>query len=366
MPASNVYRLGFAFQEGKGQIADQPQWLSAVTSAEIAPTMETEQRSETGLGRDVGDTYIRVLSSGGSASVLVRPGMAGLIMYGVMGGYSYEAPAAGADAGTHSFWPASDQPWMTVWRMFGDEDWSPNHRLIERFHDCKITGAQFTGEAGGDLTCGLTIMGLNFERLDAFPTGGFFDAGLPLRVPGAQYRAEGVLQDAYTTTNFNIQANQTQLQTTDVTYRYMEPSQREITAGYTEIYQEVLNYVRVHYDADGSPRTDPFAMSLDYTWRDPGNTASMTLGIPRFQVAASPLQPNSGGDPLTMEISGRAARPSDPAVRIANASVTNAYAEYGPETAEGAASVQASPARATSARATSNAPMEGYAGGDQE
>ena len=74
MPASNVARIGIGLQTAKGVEATAPLYWLNLTGGGMRPTPETEQRSETGLGRDVGATFIRVLSAAGDPSFLLTSG----------------------------------------------------------------------------------------------------------------------------------------------------------------------------------------------------------------------------------------------------------------------------------------------------
>lgn len=318
MPASNVFQLGFALQSAKGAAASAPQYLVDVTDADLGPNFEIEEREETGLGRDVGDNYIKVLSAEGSASIICRPKTSALFLYGVLGA---KAVTGAADPYTHTLTPAADQPWFTVWRTLGGS-------IHEKFVDCKITNMEFEWEAGGDLTCSMDIMGLNFTRLASMDAGGVYEQGQPLRVPGMEYLLETVANDAITGGSLTIDAAQEGLQTTGVTYAYLEPSKREITASYDEVYQAVSRYAKVVYGgaAGTTPSTTIYEGAVQFTFGNYTTGPALRFAIPRFQFSEIEATPDSGGDPLITPVSGKAARPVSGS--IITATVLNSIATY--------------------------------------
>ena len=318
MPSSNVYQLGFALQSAKGTAAAAPQYLIDVTDADVMPNIEIEEREETGLGRDVGDNYIQVLSVEGSASIICRPKTTALFLYGVLGA---KAVTGAADPYTHTLTPAADQPWFTVWRTLAGS-------IHEHYTDCKITQTEFEWEAGGDLTCSMDIMGLSFERLASMPAGGVYEQGQPLRVPGMEYSIETVVNDAITGGSLTIEAAQEALQTVQIYNSYLEPSRREITASYDEIYQNVERYAKIIYGAaDGlTPTETIYEGALQFTFGDYTDGPGLRFVIPRFQFSEIEAEPDSGGDPLVTPVSGKAARPVSGS--ILTATVLNSVASY--------------------------------------
>lgn len=383
MPASNVFQLAFALQSAKGAAAATPQYLIDVTDADLKPTADIQEREETGLGRDVGDNYIKVLSAEGSASIICRPKTTALLLYGVLGAkaaaalgtvwtsgatytqgqiilptdttatpYIFEVTTAGTSGTTEPTWgttpgattpgagggtavytnrgalktthtltPAADQPWMTVWRSLAGS-------IHEKFTDCKITQMQFEWEAGGDLTASMDIYGLAFERLSSFPAGGTYEQGQPFRVPGMEYSLESSVNDAITGGSLTIDAAQEPLQTVKIYNSYLEPSKREITASYDEIYQNVSRYAKTIYgSATGlAPSETIYEGAFQATFGQYAYGPGLRFVIPRFQFSEVEATPDSGGDPLVTPVSGKAARPNSGS--ILTATVVNDVASY--------------------------------------
>lgn len=380
MPASNVGRYYFALQSAKGSVASAPQYSVDVTGAELAPTPETEQRSETGLGRDPGDTYIRVLQAGGGMNVLLRAKTAALFLYGVLGakavtqlgtawaastakvvgdlgrptagGSLWEVTTAGTTGTTEPTWsnspnigdtipdasvvwtrrqnsnmyehtltPANDQPWFTVWRMLGDS-------IYERFDDCKITASNIEWGAGGDVTAAMSIFGLKFTRLTSIPAGGAHDSATPLRVPGVIYTLEGATDNSLTNGNVNIEANQGPIQTVDITNSYLEPGPRNITGSYEQVYTDVTRYAKVYYGSGTgtSPSETVYTGALNFKFGK-AYGPRLEIDVPKAGFTGATANPDPGGDPLRLPVAWSAYRPASG--DITTAKVRNDVASYG-------------------------------------
>lgn len=317
--SSNVYRLGIAL----GANAAAPQYLIDVNDTDISPKTEIQVREETGLGRDEGDSYIKVLSAGGSAKIVLRPKTAPLFVYGVLGAKASAGSGSPAVAPfTHTGTPANDQPFFTIWRFFADS-------IYERFTGCKITKNEFEWEAGGDVMLGLDVMGLGFERLNAPPVGGVYDNGLPFRVPGVRYTVEGEVIDTITGGKLTIEAGQEAKQTTKITNSYLLPTARKITASYDEIYQNVKRYAKVYYGSEAglAPNETIYEGAFKFEFGDMVAGPGLSLNVPRFQFTEVDPKPNSGAEALMMPVAGKAARPVGGAPAI-TAKVVNDVPDY--------------------------------------
>ena len=327
MPASNVARIGVALQSAKGAAAAAPQYWLNMTGGGMRPTPETETRSETGLGRDPGDTYIRVLSAAGDPSFLLRPVTAPLLYYCVLGS---KAVTGAADPYTHTITASNDQPWVTVWKELGDS-------IYEKFSDCKFTQGNLEFTAGGDLALSTSIMGLGFTRLSSgdgatAAAAGVHDQAVPFRVPGAVYTIGGSADNSLMSGNFNIEAGQVGRQTNAMTYSYLEPSQRTITFGYEGVYTSVSRYAEVYYGAAAgtTPTETVFEATLSFQFgpfaATSAGTKAIKLDLQRALFTGATAEADPGGDPLNLSVSGAAGRPASGS--IATVTVKNAVASY--------------------------------------
>lgn len=384
MPASNVARIGIGIQTAKGVESTAPLFWMNVTGGNMRPTPETEQRSETGLGRDVGDTYIRVLSAGGDPSILLRPKTAALLYYATLGtkavttlgtvwssGQSYtlgqlirpttggglfEVTTAGTSGTTEPVWtgaaaigatinatsgtavftrrqlasttlyshllsPANDQPYLTIWKELADS-------IYEKFVDCKITALNMEFAAGGDLTASLTVQGLSFARLSSSPSGsGTYDQDVPLRVPGAVYTLGGSADNSLASGNFNIEASQNTIQTNSIYYSYIEPGTRTITFGYEGVYTDVSRYAKVYYGAAAglTPAETVWEEAISLQFGKLYNP-NIKYTIQRALFTEAGGDPDPGGAPLMLSVGGAAGRPNSG--NISDVTVVNDVASY--------------------------------------
>jgi hypothetical protein len=322
VPASNQFQIGIALQTAKGNVVAQPQYMLDVTGSDLGPQPETERRSETGLGVDVGAQFVRVLGAGGSANVLLRPKTAPLLLFGNLG----TKAVTGAGPYTHTLTANTAKPWFTVWRSLGGSLW-------EVFRDCHFTGMNISWEAGGDVTADMSLSGLLFARLTAAPTvpATYDPAEAPFRVPGIVYTVDGGTRTNITEGNINIDWPSTAIQTTAITNSYLEPGAREITASWTEVWEDVQNYAKVYYGS-GSGTTaaeSRYEATGGFSFAFPHATAgySLTLTAPRFAFQEATATPDPGGDPLTMPIAGSVERPTGGA-SILTGTVINGIATY--------------------------------------
>jgi hypothetical protein len=361
MPAANVARIGIGLQTAKGVPSTAPLYWLNLTGGGMRPTPETEQRSETGLGRDVGATFIRVLSAAGDPSFLLRPATAGLLYYCALGAKSvtdfgtlwttgatytlgqvvravdgkiWEITTAGTGGtatptGTtigqtfpatggvavytlrqlttapklHTLSPANDQPWVTVWKELGDS-------IYEKFADAKFTAANLEFAAGGDLALSTTAMGLGFERLAASPGGGIHDQAVPIRVPGSTYTIGGSVDNSLASGNINIEAAQNPVQTNTSTYSYIEPGQRAITFGYEGVYVDVSRYAQVYYGAPAGtlPTLQVFETTISLRF-GPAYGPYIKFTAPRALLTEATSDPDPGGAPMMLSVAGALDRP---------------------------------------------------------
>lgn len=326
-PAANVAQFGFSLQTAKGAASAAPQYLVDVTDADFAPTPEIETREETGTGRDVGDSYIKVLAAEGSVSVIARPKTTQLFLYGCLGAKA----VTGAGPYTHTDTPANDQPWLTVWRTLGGS-------IHEKFTDCKITKCEFEWEAGGDLMLSMDILGLDFDRLATMTAGGVYDNGTPFRVPGMDYTiggtvAAGVITGGTSFSNvtggsLSIEANQEPLQTTQITNSYLEPTQREISGSLDEIYQAIDRYATILYGSAAglTPSETIYTAPLQITFGNFASSPALRLTLSAARFTEIEANPDSGGDPLMTPIAFQGGRhATEP---ICQAVVKNDVATY--------------------------------------
>jgi hypothetical protein len=181
--------------------------------------------------------------------------------------------------------------------------------------------------AGGDLTCSTNILGLDFERLASSPGGGVHDQEEPYRVPGAVYTVGGVADDAIASGSFNIEAQQTAIQTNKSVYSYLEPSTRTIGFAYERVYTDVQAYAKVYYGGPAGlkPSLQVWENTLELRY-GPAYGPYVKYITPRAKYTEAGSDPDPGGAPMMLSTVGYADRPdSGP---ISTVEVCNNVASY--------------------------------------
>lgn len=323
-PATNVFTLGVALQSGKGSPADAPQWITKVRSRDLQPNPERSKLEETGTGRDGGERETTLISLGGSVEMYLRPSIGGLMMYALLGS---NTPSGSGDPETAPFThlaeAASDQPWLTLFPMWGDT-------LFERYMDCKITAGTIAGSAGQSMTGNFTVAGLDYEKLASKPVGGELDTGAVIRVPGVTYTVDDAVNHAITEFSCQIDAAQNTQQTDKITHSFMEPGLRTIEMNYSQVFEDLTPYEKANYGGPGG--TEPSQVIHRNPWKgafvDAENTPRFTLDIPRLAYMTAPLPVNANGEIAIYQITGAA----DPQASgpIITSEIINELAEYAP------------------------------------
>lgn len=320
MPGTNVFVLGVAVQSGKGAPASAPQFLTKVRSRDLMPNPERGRLEETGTGRDGGERETTLIGLGGSVEMYLRPTIAGLMMYGLLGA---NATAGAAAPFTHTATAASDQPWLTFFPYWGDT-------LFERYKDCKVTAGTIAGSAGQSMTGNFTIGGLDYEKLAAKPAGGVLDTGAVIRVPGVTYTVAAAAEDAITEFSMQIDAAQNLQQTTKITNSFMEPGLRTVQMTYSQVFEDLVPYEKANYGGPGG--TTPSQVIHRNAWQgafvDAANTPRLTLDVPNLAYMTSPLPVNANGEIAIYQITAEA----DPvtAGSIVSSEIINNTASYAP------------------------------------
>lgn len=387
MPSTNVSRIGLALQTAKGSRAANVQWWLDVTGGRMRPAPNVEQRSTTGLGVDVGEQFVSMLSSSGDPAFLLMRKTAPLIYYGLLGakahaqlgtawssgqtytlgqlikptagGKLFEVTTAGSGGTTEPTWasattigqtvpsspagavytyrqstdmyehtitPANDKPYFTVWVELGDS-------LYEVYQDVKFTGGNLEFPGGGDLALSTGLQGLAFERLTASPSGGtpVYDTGYePFRRPGSVLKIGGTQDTSIASGNINIDWGQNLVQTDGIYPSYNEPGGRNITFGVESVWSTVARYAQINYgDPVGvTPLGTIFETDLDFKF-GPDYGPQIRFIMQRAKFLEANANPDPAANPLMLSIAGGAGRVSAGSiieVRVRNSQAGTVYA----------------------------------------
>lgn len=341
MAPTDRYRLWIARQTAKGAIPAAPQYRFDPTAADLGVTRETSNREEMGQGRDDGDPQVTRQATSGGFTVLARPTLLGLLYFGALGSNATTG-TPGATAGTfvapysHKASAADDQPYYTIWsRMFDGAQ-----AINMRYSDIKLAGLNLTGSPGGDLSCQVPVVGGAHKRLTeaemaSILTGGTYVSDLPLRVPEREITVPGSKSAAISEFGVNLQAAINTQQTNKLYDEYQEPGNRSVEITWTEVYETMELYNRVHF---GDPAGVEASAKISYAplsmaFKNEEGVTGLLIEVPRFAYLGAGLTPNANGEIATYSVSGRASRPKDAQGQytggpVMHATSTNATASY--------------------------------------
>lgn len=299
-------------------VDDRPTVLPTVKQAfsggTIGPTRETDRLSETDASRDQGDAYVTASGIEGTPEVYVRNETIGFWLAAVLGA---DAAAAGTPpAVNHVLTPADNLPYITVWRNVGNV-------LYERFEDCQVGSLTISADAGSPLTASIGIQGVRSTRLTADPSLADSD-------PGAPTVLEPLAVDNSTVFNFNdakvelwdsvgnawvqtrlvssfeltIENNISRQQTDDVEPYDVAVGTREVSLGFDAIFENINQYNEFHYGAVNGTEIskDIFETKARFTFTKDADDNELVFELPRIAYEEYPVDPDPGGDPITVSV----------------------------------------------------------------
>jgi Phage tail tube protein len=273
----------------------------------IAPSRTIDQLSETDSQRDQGVSFVQITGVEGDPEVYVRDASIHRLLNGVLG----STATTGTTNYTHTATPANTIPYFTFFREIGDT-------LYEQFNDCKISELTISADAGNPLTAAITLNGTQATRLAAEPasvTSLTLAAGTVYNFNDATVTLAGAATALVSSFELTISNNVTTQQTDDsVPYDVIE-GLREVTLGFTLIFETLAEYNRFHYGStSGTAQVATLgSTSADFLFtKGINNTIQFTL--PNIAYQEFPVNPDPGGDPVTVDVTAVAQRGGSPVV----------------------------------------------------
>jgi hypothetical protein len=267
----------------------------------IGPVRAVENLSETDSSRDQGVAYVQNFSVEGTPEVYVRDSNIHHILESVLGNLTSDA---GPTNYTHDIIPAAALPYYTFYREIGDT-------LYERFEDCKVSEVTISAEAGQPLTASLNIMGRNSVRLASQP------ASLATPASGAVYNfneATVTLAGGATSLVGSFEctiSNNVSMQQTDDAKPYdVVEGLREVSLGFTLIFESLDEYNRFNYGStSGTAQSSTLATtSANFSFSKGTGTNEIKFDFPSIAYQEFPVEANPGGDPVTVDVRAVAQR----------------------------------------------------------
>lgn len=290
------------------------------TGGNIGPTRATDNLAETDANRDRGTTY--VVSSGveGTPEFYARDASAGFWLFAALGA---DAPTGTMPNFVHALTPANTLPYITVWRNIAAT-------LYEQYKDCKVGSLTISADTGGPLTIAAGVQGLSATRLAADPDG----TNLAPLANAAVYNFNdatvtlgGSATALISSFELTIENNVTRQQTDAVEPYDVVEGVREVSLGFNMIFETLTEYNNFHYasqTAGTAISPNIYTTSAVFSF-DKGVNNSIGFNLPSIAYEEFPVEPNAGGDPVTVAVRAVAQRGASPVV---TATVKNQVATY--------------------------------------
>lgn len=271
----------------------------------IAPSRSIAQLSETDSNRDQGVSYVENFGVEGNPEFYVRDANIHHALEAVLGTLA----TAGTTNYTHTITPANALSYFTMYREI-------DSTLFEQFEDVQVSEAVISASAGSPLTCQLTVLGRKATRLAAQP------ASLPAIASGAVYNYNeaavtlgGGATSLVSSFELTISNNVTTQQTDDPMFYDVVPGQRVVSLGFTLVFETLAEYNLFHYGStSGTVQSGTLATtSADFLFTKGANN-SIEFSLPSIAYQELPVDPDPGGDPITVDVRAVAQRGGSPVV----------------------------------------------------
>jgi hypothetical protein len=336
MVASNVADLALALQATKGTPAAAAQFRMLLTGGNVGPKRDTADLEETSGSRLKSQAITKGVTVAGSPVFYVRPGFIGALLYAALGA---KATTGSVAPYSHVFTVADELPWLTLWRMLGDD-------LIERFSDSKLKSLTIESKSGEALKATAEVLGctvggnatsqsaIDVEIVDTFMHS---DGRGALKFEGSAVSSISDIKVKIATGAVAMPGDSLGPDT-------IAEGMLEITIDTTQTLADFALWNRLHYGDDSPaanaiPTSDVLELAedgLEFTWTkraDDGTTAtperSLKLSAKRLIVSdISGVEPDAGGAPLKMGVSYKVYEPTDPDDEAFTATLKNATAAY--------------------------------------
>lgn len=307
----NVGWLAAAKQTAKGSaatLAAANGHKNAFSGGNIGPVRETDTLSETDASRDRGIAYVTQAGVEGEPEIYVRDESIVFWLNSALGALA--TTGAGPNY-THTLTPANALPYITVWRNISDTLW-------EQYRDCKVGSIAISAEAGSPLTATVGIQGARSTRLTAAP-----DTASPVAVENIvpfNYNDVAVQLGGGATSlvrsfELTVENNLTRQYTDDVEPYDVVEGLREISLGFDLVFESLDEYNKFHYGgaAGTTSSSTIFETSAIFTFAKGANN-EIAFNLPRLAYEEFPVEPDPGGDPITVSVRAVGQRGGTPIV----------------------------------------------------
>lgn len=284
---------------------------SPFSGGNIQPARTVENLSETDANRDIGVSYISSVGVEGTPEVYGR--------YDVIDGLLEAALGATSTSGTgpyvHEITPANSIPYLTILRAIGGT-------LYEQFQDVQISELTLSAEAGQPLTASFDVLGRKATRLTTEPvTLPDLANSAPPTFNDAAVTLAGGATALVSSFECTISNNVSAQQTDDFVPYDVVAGQREVTLGFTLVFETLTEYNKFHYgSSSGTDHAGDLATtSAEFEFTNGTDIANFEFENIAYEEFG--VEPDPGGDPIEVDVRARAQRGASPVV---TATITNA------------------------------------------
>lgn len=273
----------------------------------INPTHETEQLSETDDSRDAGDLYVTETAVEGTPEVYVRDTSLHHVLEAGLGTLASEETGE-AESGDfeHTITPASALPYLTAGRMIGET-------LYEQFNDLKVSELTISAGTHEPLTAAINLMGLSAVRQAEEWEGGLAPPAAsevePLNFNDATVKLGGEATALISSFECTI-SNAVKLQPTDSSIPFdVVEGLRTVTLGFDLIFEDLTEYNKFHYGGEAGTEQSStiFTTSANFEFAKSA-TRKAIFDFPKIAYQEFPVEPDPGGDPITVSVKAAAQR----------------------------------------------------------
>jgi hypothetical protein len=284
------------------------------TGGSLEPTREIDQLSETDSNRHEGEDFVQQTAASGSPECYVRDASIHHILQSAMG----TLVTSGSTNFTHTLSLANTIPYYTFGRSLGGI-------LFQEFDDCKVNELTISADTASPLTATIDFMGRSATRLVADGPGAIPAASTvaPFTFNEATVTLGGVATSLISSFEVTI-TNSVSLQQTDdaIPYDVVE-GKREITFAYDMIFEDMVEYNKFHTGtgAGTTQSNSVYTTSLDFLFSH-GVNNSLDVSSTKVAYEEFPVEPDAGGDPITVAVRARHQRSGTFAAIVKNQQAT--------------------------------------------
>jgi hypothetical protein len=285
----------------------------------IGPVRETDNLAETDANRDQGVSFVTTSGVEGSPEFYVRDASAGFWLFAALGA---DAVTGTMPNFSHVITPANTLPYITVWRDIADT-------LFEQYRDCKVSTLTISADAGAPLNATAAIQGLQATRLTTDPSTAPAIAlanSTVYNYNDATVTLGGSATALVRSFELSIDNNVSRQQTDDVVPYDVVEGQRVVSLSFDLIFETLTEYNSFHYGGAAGTTISPniYTTSAVFNFSKGANN-SIAFNLPSIAYSEFPVEPNAGGDPITVSVRAVAQRGASPVV---TATVANQVASY--------------------------------------